>query len=255
MNGQLRVLVVDDERLARKKVIRLLRRRCPEAQVFEAGDGIEALDLLERELPQLVFLDIEMPGLSGMELLMQLDSFGRSFALVVQTAFDQYAVQAFDENACDYLLKPFDEERFDQAFDKALLGLSQNVEKGVGGLEVLGRLATRLRSDQRWLRHVSANHRGVGYQIPVGEVQCFRSSDHYTSIFRGKEEFLSKMPLDRLECLLDPYLFQRIHRNALVNRDFVRTLEGQVVTLQSGLEIEVSRRRKAEFVKWLRDLV
>ncbi|MCB0379241.1 MAG: response regulator, partial [Bdellovibrionales bacterium] len=118
-----KILVVDDEILSRKKILRFLENRPETFQVFEAANGIEALDIIEKETPDIVLLDIEMPEMNGMDLVAAVKN--PTYNLIFQTAYSEFAVEAFEKNAIDYLLKPFNEERFNQALDKGLQGPSE----------------------------------------------------------------------------------------------------------------------------------
>ena len=113
-----KVLVVDDELLSRKKILRFLEQRQEQFNVLEASNGIEALDIIEKDSPDIVFLDIEMPEMNGMDLVQAVQN--PNYKLIFQTAYSEFAVQAFEKNALDYLLKPFNQDRFNQALDKGL---------------------------------------------------------------------------------------------------------------------------------------
>lgn len=236
---EVRVLVVDDEPLARQRLRRFLGQRSENLSVREAADGVSAIEAIGAEVPQLVFLDIAMPGLTGFEVLQQLPR--RDFVVVFQTAHDDFAIRAFEENACDYLLKPFGAERFHRAMDRAL--------KHVGrppSLEPLGRY---VRAADRYLtRLVVRTRRGIR-SLETSEVLYCVSRDHYTHVGTHEGEFLCDLPLAALEERLSPTTFRRVHRSSIVRLDaIVELLRGEPMRLRlvNGAEMPVARERRRE---------
>jgi two-component system LytT family response regulator len=221
-----KILIVDDERLAREKIVRYLRedeRRSYD--IVEARNGLEAVERIREERPQLVFLDVEMPGLSGLEVLRQVGQV--DFQVVFATAYDEFAVPAFEENACDYLLKPFTRERFAKALERALARVKKP--------EFLDKIGVRRGKEL--------------LALPVAAVHCFLSKDHYTCVYTDEGEDLIELSLNHLEARLDPAAFARVHRNALVRAGAVRAVsagEEVRVTLVNGMQIEVSRAHRRE---------
>ncbi len=230
-----RVLIVDDEALARRAVARQVAVVLPDADVHEARDGFEALALVAERAPTLIFLDVEMPELSGLDVLRQLPA-PRPLVVFV-TAYEQFAVRAFEENACDYLVKPFTAARFAQAVARATSELDTDrrlraLERSLAGAgEHLTRLAVR-----------------TGARVDVvaiADVSCFVSKGHYTYVHAGAREHLTELSLVHLEERVDPSRFVRVHRNALVNVNrVVRVVDG-AVELDVGLRVPVSRRCRA----------
>ena len=162
-----RILIVDDEELARKKIKRFLRTCAPDFSIHEAENGVRALQSIQEIAPNLVFLDIEMPGLSGLEVLQNIEH--RPFKLIFQTAHAEFAVRAFEENACDYLLKPFDQERFQKALQRAL---ARPENENLLGLE------NQLRSEKQYLERLSVKLGNKTRLLKVNEVEYFTSKDH-----------------------------------------------------------------------------
>ena len=227
----MKVLIVDDEPLARRELRRLLDA-FPRIQVVgEAGNIDEARESIERLAPEIVFLDIQMPGGSGFDLLAQLDRVPR---VVFTTAYDQYAVKAFDVNALDYLLKPIEPERLATAIQKI-----QTASPGeAAGAEPLEQLFIR-DGPRCWF-------------VPLREVSLFSAEGNYVRLLWGKERPLLGRSLAALEQKLDPRRFFRANRGQIVNLQFIRQVElgerGRLhIQLRDGPEVEVSRRQARLF--------
>jgi two-component system, LytTR family, response regulator len=229
------VLIVDDESLARQKIQRFLNKLDPKYSVREAQNGYEALAKVREQSPDLLFLDIQMPGLSGLEVLYQLRK--RSFPIIFQTAFDEFAVKAFDENACDYLLKPFSFERFTAAVDRAL-----DHKHFANRLHGLVDEAIR---GGRFLENFSVKSSHGVHVLSATDVDYLMSKDHYTCVYANGVEYLSDVTLVDLEAVLNPTKFVRAHRNALVRVASIRKLvpaPEASLHLKDGAVISVSRR-------------
>lgn len=227
----MKALVVDDEPLARRELKRLLDAFPSVRVVGEAGNIDEARERIEALSPDVVFLDIQMPGGSGFDLLAQLDRVPR---IVFTTAYDQYAVKAFDVNALDYLLKPIEPERLATALRKlqAAPPIGQPVDQTL---------------DQLFIRD---GHRC--WFVPLREVSLFTAEGNYVRLAWGKERPLLGRSLTLLEQKLDPARFFRANRSQIVNLDFIQQVElgdgGRLhVQLRDGPEIEVSRRQARLF--------
>jgi two-component system, LytTR family, response regulator len=225
----MKALVVDDEPLARRELIRLLAA-FPRVQVVgEAGNIDEARERIEALSPDVVFLDIQMPGGTGFDLLTQLDRVPR---IVFTTAYDQYAVKAFDVNALDYLLKPIEPERLATAIAKIE---QPSPRESAAPLEQLF-----IKDGPRcWF-------------VPLREVSLFTSEGNYVRLHWGKERPLLGRSLMSLEEKLDAKRFFRANRSQIVNLEFIQQVEtgegGRLhVQLRDGPEIEVSRRQAREF--------
>jgi DNA-binding LytR/AlgR family response regulator len=247
-----RILVVDDEPLARQRVVRYLKRADVPLLVAEAASGLEAVELIRSFRPDVVFLDVEMPGLSGFEVLQQFET--RPFLVVFETAYDEFAVRAFEENACDYLLKPFTAERLLKALGRAL--------DRVADEERLRALEASLAGRDGYLRRLTVKQGNRLRVVENEEILYFVSRDHCTCVaLADGREGISDLSLKSLGERLDPTLFTRLHRNSIVRAAAVVAL----VTLKDGsmwaemrdktkLPVARSRRRAARsLMKALRD--
>lgn len=228
----MRVLVVDDEPLARRELRRLLGAFPGVQVVGEAGDTDEARAHIETLSPDVVFLDIQMPGGTGFDLLTQLDRVPR---IVFTTAYDQYAVKAFDVNALDYLLKPIEPERLATALQKVQ---STPVQDAAARTPLLEQLFIR-DGPRCWF-------------VPLREVSLFSAEGNYVRLLWGKERPLLGRSLAALEAKLDPARFFRANRSQIVNLEFIQQVElgdgGRLhVQLRDGPEIEISRRQARLF--------
>ena len=250
----IRVLIVDDEPLARQHIE---DRLAHEEQVEVAGvadNGDEAVEKIHALHPDLVFLDVQMPGRSGLEVVQEI---GESMpATIFTTAFDQYALKAFDLAAVDYLVKPFDDDRFSQAFHRA----RRSIE-----LEEVGRMTRRLmtllkQEDSQpdsssahgpYLDRIPVESRGQLRVVPVDKVDYITASGPYAELHVGDRVFAIRERMQILETRLDPAIFFRTHRSVIVRLDRVDTLlrssgGDYAVRLKDGTELSVSRGRREE---------
>jgi two-component system LytT family response regulator len=245
MSGPFKVLVVDDEAPARAKVVRFLSEDSRFKVVGEAQDGLEALAQVRELDPHLLILDIQMAGLSGFEVLEALEGPSQ---VIFATAYDQFALAAFDAAAVDYLLKPFDEERFKRALDRAHLLLESREPSPLKAL--LAGLAQRslerlvVKAEDRWL------------PLPVRSVRRFSAEGKQVRVFSEQGEFLIRRTLQELEQRLDPRRFIRVHRSEIVALEAVQQLEpwdhgDGLLILKGGGHAVLSRTyRKAFLDKW-----
>jgi two-component system LytT family response regulator len=223
---KIRALVVDDEPLARSN-LRLLLRRDPDLEVVgECGSGLEALQAIPEHRPDLLFLDVQMPECDGFDVLERLGA-DLPPAIVLVTAHDQYALRAFEAGALDYLLKPFDNERFRRALERAK-------EKLAGG-----RQAAKLE------RFVIKGKRQVWF-VKLSDIDWIAAADYYSCLHVGPRTHLLRRSMAELERELDPDLFCRIHRSSIVNLERVTGLklnpEGEYdVLLENSVRLRLSR--------------
>lgn len=240
----LRVLIVDDEPLGRRSVARQVAVVFPGAVVDEARDGFEALEKISATKPSIVFLDVEMPELSGLDVLRQLAPPRPKVVFV--TAFEAFAVAAFEEHACDYLVKPFAPERFARAARRAVDQLDADAR--------LDALERTLSASGRYLTRLSLKSGARMDVVAVEDVAALVSEGHYTYVYGGDREYLTELTLVHLEDRLDPGRFARAHRNAIVNVAHVVRLvggESPSVELSNGRTVRVSRRHRAALWKRL----
>jgi len=215
----LRTVIAEDEPHARERLKDLLAGMAGVEVVAEAGDGARAVEVIDRLQPELVLLDIEMPGFSGLEVLQRL----RHRPLVIfVTAYDQYAVPAFEANAVDYLLKPFTAERLGQALERARQR-GRFIDENL-----LQELQRRLRPRQ-YLHHFAVKHDEEILLVPEGDVFYFLAEDKYVFLYTAGRRFFYDATLKGLEERLDPERFMRIHKSAIVAVGQVRKLKRNLI--------------------------
>ncbi len=249
MTRPLRALIVDDERLAREKLRRLLEAE-PEVEVVgECASGAEAVDAVRRDSPDLLFLDIQMPGLSGFDVLRELGS-GAVPHVVFVTAHDEFAVKAFDVQALDYLLKPFDAPRFREALGRVRKRSAGELQEKMASL--LEQLAARAPYAERLLV------KGAGRMsfVRVDEIDWIEAADNYVRLHTGREEHLLRETMNGIETRLDPQRFIRVHRRAVVNIDAVKEVQplfhgDYEVLLRTGASVAVGRNYREKLLKAL----
>jgi len=231
----MKTIIVDDEPLARGIVREYLAAHADVTIVAECGNGFEAVKAIAGLAPDLVILDIQMPRLDGFEVLELVGTRGPRF--IFATAFDNYAIRAFEVRALDYLLKPFSQQRFDQALDNARAAITAAAP--TAALESLGRAAAlRERPVERVLIRDGAKVHVIGCE----RIDCVQAQDDYVEI----RAYLKNQPLSELESQLDPGRFLRIHRSWLVNIEAVSRIEqatrdSHVAVLKDGSRVPVSR--------------
>ena len=237
-------LIADDERNLALDLKERLERMWPELGVLPlAANGLEALRAIDVESPDVAFLDIRMPGLTGLELAGRVDA--RTHVVFV-TAFDQYAVEAFDRDAVDYVLKPVSDERLAKCIERLKRKLAAR-EKPPALEEMLARLAAATPAGRGRLRWIRALKGDLVHQIPVDDVLYFQVADKYTCVITREGESLIRLPLTELAAQLDPGEFQQVHRSTIVNMSRVeaarRDLAGRVFVRLRGVkeELPVSR--------------
>jgi two-component system, LytTR family, response regulator len=263
-NAKLRVAIIDDEPLAREG-IRMLLASDPEIDVIaESGSGFDAVSVIRRLRPELVFLDIQMPEMNGFEVMSALAP-AEVPAVIFVTAFDRYALRAFEVHALDYLLKPFDDDRFYDALRRAkdqlrlsrvsdlshkLITLLATYE-AKGGPDPSAARAPRPPAEaaEGYLTRIAIKDIGRVVFLSVEEIDWIEAADYYVQIHAGGRSYLHRESMNSLEGRLDPSRFLRIHRSAIVNRDRVKELRSQgrrdlVVVLAGGAELKVARSHR-----------
>jgi two-component system LytT family response regulator len=245
------VLVVDDEAPARNKVKRLLAADARFAVLGEAADGLEALARVESLRPELLLLDVQMPGLTGLELVEALAAGPVRPLLLFSTAYDQYAVPAFDAAAVDYLLKPYDADRFTRALERAF----QRLQAARGPEAELGPLLLRLRRGEGGhLARLLVREGEEWLPLPLDRVVRLCADDKYVRVFSDRGEHLVRQALGTLEARLDPARFVRVHRSEIVALDAVLRLSpwshgDALLTLRGGASAVLSRTYRDEFLR------
>jgi len=244
LNSIVHALIVDDEPLARRRIKVLLQQIERVAVIGECADGRQAVDSILNLRPDLVFLDIQMPELDGFEVI---DAIGtdRMPVVVFVTAFDRYAVKAFDVHAVDYLLKPFDRLRFSNAVERALheidlhqqAGMSQNVRA----------LISSLRADEYFESRILVKLGGRISILNANQIDWIEAAGNYVQLHAGKEVYLLRETMKSMEQRLPPGIFVRIHRSFIVNVECIKELQphfhgDHMVILKDKTRLTLSRR-------------
>jgi len=248
MSQVVRVVVVDDEPLARESLRLLLEKDAGIALVGEAGNGRDAITLITRLKPDLVFLDIQMPEFTGLEVIGRLPE-DVTPAVVFVTAYDQYAVEAFRAEALDYLLKPFDDERFHETLRRARERLKDRE------WSVLGRrVAQMLHHGEQMpatepLQRLVIRSGGRMVFVRVADIDWIEAADNYVSLHVGKKVHLLRETIHEMESRLDNARFVRIHRSTIVNTERIQEIRPQhngdcSVILRDGTSLRLSRSRR-----------
>jgi two-component system LytT family response regulator len=236
-------LLVDDEPLAREGLRMLLARDPEVAAIHEARNGREAVEAIRLNRPDLVFLDVQMPEMDGFAVAQVLGA-EQMPAVVFVTAHDKYAIQAFEINAIDYLLKPVTEERFSKALTRAKLRL-QAKPGDEASRQILSLLET-IASPQRSLKRLAVRTAGKTIFVDVDEIDWMEAAENYVQLHAGRAEHLLHVTMNTLEKSLDPDVFLRIHRSVIVNVRRIKELQpvmhGEyVVTLVNGIRLQSGR--------------
>ena len=260
----IRAVIVDDEDLARDKLKRLLGIHEDVRVVGEAKDGDEAVDLIRAERPDLVFLDIDMPRRTGFEVLEEVGA-AQTPLVVFVTAYDEHAVQAFEVHAVDYLLKPFEESRLRDALARARARRENAAPVSIEPL--LGAL-TEMRARQQQLegrllgdsypRRLPVREGQETLFVELEDIDWIEAADNYVQLHAGRRTYMVRETLAAMEARLDPKVFTRVHRGAIVNDRKVRSVRPQAngdleAVLRDGTAIPVSRsHRERVTTKWER---
>jgi two-component system LytT family response regulator len=240
----IRTLIVDDEPLSRRKIREFLKDDREIEVVGECGNGPEAVSTVRSVTPDLLFLDVQMPGMDGFGVLEELREERMPFVIFV-TAFDKYAVKAFEVRALDYLLKPFHRERFSRATDRA----KAQIRAAASGdfTAQIRDLIQELRPQNRYLERVIVKTSGTVFFLKTDEIDWISAEENYVRLHCGKSSHLLRDKISNLEAQLDPGRFQRIHRSTIVNIDRIQKLHPHShgdyqVVLHDGTELILSRQ-------------
>jgi two-component system LytT family response regulator len=250
----LKVVVVDDEAPARQRLLDLLHRDAQVGSILEACNGQDAVQLIENQDPDLVFLDVQMPELDGLGVIDAIGVADMPLTVFV-TAYDQHAIRAFEANALDYLLKPFSDERFEGAMARAKARLEERSLREFGQRVMKMVSATPTNADRRWDRLVVKSGGSTRF-VRVVDVDWIEAAGVYVNLHVAGKEFLYRTALNDLADRLDPRRFVRVHRSAIVNIESIVQLEpishGEFdVVLRNGSRARVSRTYRAQLEKRL----
>ncbi|HEX8155301.1 MAG TPA: response regulator [Thermoanaerobaculia bacterium] len=234
----IRTLIVDDEPLARRGIRLRLQDEADLEVIGEAADGPEAVRMIAALQPDLVFLDVQMPGLNGFEVLARVADVHLP-AVIFVTAYDEYAIRAFDVRAIDYLLKPYTKERFDEALRRARRELREGDE------EAPSRIAS-LFDDGNRLTRITVRHRDRFLIVKTADVDWLAAAGNYVEVHAGEKAYLVRSTIANLDARLDPRTFVRIHRSTIVNVERIAEIRSDAhgdydVTLHGGKVLRMTR--------------
>ena len=262
----IRVLIVDDEELGRLRVHDLVRHENGVQVVGEAADGEAAVSAILELKPDLVFLDVQMPKKSGFDVVKEIGA-EQMPATIFVTAYDRYAIQAFDIAALDYLVKPFDDERFEQAFRRARRSLAlDGVDRARAQLMQMlkeSELSSRTPparpaapSGVQFLERIAVETHGQVKPIPVSQIDYISAAGPYAELHVGDRRYVIREAMQTLEDRLDPNRFMRVHRSVIVRLDLVEALHrggggDYELQMKGGVRLRVSRSRREGLERWL----
>lgn len=235
----LRVIIVDDEPLARQVLREHLLARGDVEILSECANGFEAVKAVSERQPDLLMLDVQMPKLDGFEVL---ELIGRSVPVVFVTAYDEFAVRAFEVHAVDYLLKPFSEERVAEAIERARARIGRPPEPMPTAIA----LRTEAKRESGPVERVLIRDGSKVHVLPVNDIDFVQAQDDYVCFHSGGREFLKEQPLAEVEQTLDPARFVRVHRSYLLNVDRLARVEpltkdSRIAILKDGRRLPLSR--------------
>jgi two-component system LytT family response regulator len=249
---RIRTLIVDDEPLARALLRSFLADDAEVEVIGECGDGYTAVEMIESAAPDLVFLDIQMPDLDGFGVLRALDPAAIPNIAFV-TAYDQFALQAFDVHAIDYLLKPFDRERFQRTLDRAKqqIALQKREDVQASLLRILSEQSARLQP----LKRILVKSGDKSFFVRPEEISWIEAQGNYVALHVGAQSFLLRQTVSTLEKQLDPAKFQRIERSTIVNLDAIREMHpagrGEYeIVLKDGIVLKLSHTYRESFLRF-----
>ncbi|MBC3863252.1 response regulator transcription factor [Undibacterium jejuense] len=231
------VVIADDEELARRLITEYLRHHQDIHIITECETGTEAMDAINQQCPDLIFLDIQMPELTGLEVL---EMTGRRSGVIFTTAYDQFALKAFDLHAIDYLLKPYSQQRFDEALNKARKLLQQTDASPETAIQQL--IAENTKKNKRLL----IRDRNQVHVVPIASIDYIKAEDDYILIHAAGKSWMKTQSLSDIETQLNPVQFIRIHRSYLLQLNALKGIERQnkdsvVAVLNNGEKLPVSR--------------
>jgi two-component system, LytTR family, response regulator len=248
--SKIRTLVVDDEPMARERIRSLLAQEVDVEVVGECADGVQAVSAIQQLSPELVFLDVQMPAVDGFGVIQQVGP-DRMPMVVFVTAYDEYALQAFEVHALDYLLKPFGRDRLQQCLDHAR---RQRERRQTGELgKTLLALVQDFRPEQKKQDRLVIKSGGRVFFVRTEEIEWIEAAGNYVRLHMKDQSHLFRETMNQMEARLDPHRFFRIHRSRIVNTERIKELQpwfnGEyVVVLQNGTQLRLSRsyREKLE---------
>jgi two-component system LytT family response regulator len=244
---RIRTLIIDDEPLARDMIRELLEGDQEAEIIGECAGGREAVAAIKSLSPDLIFLDIQMPELGGFEVLESLKDNGMPY-VIFATAYDQYAVRAFEVHALDYLLKPFDRERFETAWNRAKLLIRED-RLNVREQHILA-LLEELKAGPQYLERLVVKTEGRVFFLDIKDIHCIEAEGNYVRVYNGQKTYLLRETIGGLESQLNPKTFLRIHRSSIVRIDKIKELQpwfhGEYhVIMENGKQLTLSRNYRS----------
>jgi two-component system, LytTR family, response regulator len=249
-NCQMSALIADDEPLAREGLRLLLAEHLQSAVIAEAASGLEALTYIREAKPDIVFLDVQMPEMDGFDVAKGIDSEDMP-AIVFVTAHDKYAIQAFEINAIDYLLKPVARHRFSQTMERVF---SRTQVQGESARQILA-LLQAMAAPPRYIQRVSVRASGKTQFVNLCDIEWIQAAENYVQLHLRSVRHMLHVPINTLQRVLDPTMFMRIHRSCIVNTSQVKELEtgthGEfALVLHSGTRLQSSRTYHESIKRW-----
>ena len=253
MEEIIRAIIVDDEPPARRRISQMLKAHTDIKIIGECSDGSEAVKFILKNRPDLVFLDVQMPGLNGFEVIQTIGP-RQMPPVIFVTAYDKYAINAFDVNAVDYLLKPFDQPRFQAALQRARKEIAVQTNFGKPGK--IDRLLTKIKDDNRLQERLLIKSLGRIRIVEIDNIDWLESAGNYVNIHLGKESYLMRATMREMEQRLKVVSFARAHRKVIVNLSRIKEIWWRgygdaVIVLNNGVQLPLSRRYRNVFLSWL----
>jgi two-component system, LytTR family, response regulator len=244
---RIRALVVDDEPLARAMIREMLESDSEVEIVGECANGREAVEAIKSSTPDIVFLDIQMPEIGGFQVLESMVPNARPYVIFV-TAYDQYAVRAFEVHALDYLLKPFDRERFEGAWQRAKSQIK--LDRTSRRDQDIIALLEELKAGPRYLERLVIKNGGRVFFLHVQDVHCIEAEGNYVRVYDNQKGYLLRETISSLAEQLDPKQFLRIHRSAIVKIDRIKEMQpwfhGEYrIIMENGKQLALSRNYRS----------
>jgi two-component system, LytTR family, response regulator len=251
MKQEISVLVVDDEPLSRESLKIFLAENEGFRVIGECSNGLQAIQAINQDKPDLVFLDVQMPEVNGFEVLNEIDT-DNPPVVIFATAYEKYALQAFEANAIDYLLKPFEKSRFKEAIRKAVQYINGNNGEGMSQIRELLRTYNQLKSAEgQFKRRILVKEKKKYFLVDLEDIYFFEASGDYVVIHKQKSTHLINDSMNNLESKLDPEQFIRVHRSTIINPRYIDNLEpyfnGEFyITMKNGARLKLSRNYRSK---------
>jgi two-component system, LytTR family, response regulator len=258
MKQEIKTMLIDDEPLARESLKIFLSEFEGFHVIGECSNGLQAIDAINKEKPDLVFLDVQMPEVNGFEVLSEIEPPIHP-VVIFATAYEKYALQAFEANAIDYLLKPFDKHRFREAIQKAMRYIQGNTGESLGQIRELLKTYNQLRSAEgQYKTRILVKEKKKYFLVDLDDIYFFEASGDYVVVHKQKNTHLINDSMNNIESKLDPQQFMRIHRSTIINIRYIDNLEpyfnGEFhITMKNGEKLKLSRNYRDKVKSILND--